>query len=195
MVMEKPNREEKLPAVKLTVVQYVIVGILLILVFGLWRLQIVGAENYHALAEANRIRKVPILAPRGKLFDREGRLIVDNYPSVSCFLVREPGRDLRADFPLISRGLHMTTDQLEAVLKHYVLAPKYQPIPLKQDITPDEVEFIESHRDELPELETIDEQRRLYPRNGFAANLIGYVREVSDDMLNDPPFPYYEPGG
>jgi penicillin-binding protein 2 len=188
------TREERLPAIKLTIVQYTIVGILLVLLAGLWRLQVVGAQNYRTLAEQNRIRKVPILAPRGKLLDREGRLIVDNYPSVSCFLVREPGRDLRADFPLIGRGLHMTPEQLQAVLSHYVLAPKYQPIPLKQDITPDELEFIEAHRDELPELETIDEQRRLYPRNGFAANLIGYVGEVSDDMLNDPRYAYYEPG-
>jgi penicillin-binding protein 2 len=188
------NREERLPAFKLTIVQYAIVAILLVLLSGLWRLQVIGAQNYRTLAEQNRIRKVPILAPRGKLFDREGRLLVDNYPSVSCFLIREPGRDLRADFPLISRGLHMTPDQLEGVLKHYALAPKYEPIPLKQDITPDEVEFIEAHRDELPELETIDEQRRLYPRNGFAANLIGYVGEVSDDMLNDPRYAYYEPG-
>jgi penicillin-binding protein 2 len=188
------NREERLPAFKLTIVQYAIVAILLVLLSGLWRLQVIGAQNYRTLAEQNRIRKVPILAPRGKLFDREGRLLVDNYPSVSCFLIREPGRDLRADFPLISRGLHMTPEQLEATLKHYALAPKYEPIPLKQDITPDEVEFIEAHRDELPELETIDEQRRLYPRNGFAANLIGYVGEVSDDMLNDPRYAYYEPG-
>ena len=188
------NKEERLPAFKLTIVQYAIVGILLVLLSGLWRLQVIGAQNYRTLAEQNRIRKVPILAPRGKLFDREGRLLVDNYPSVSCFLIREPGRDLRADFPLISRGLHMSMEQLESTLAHYALAPKYEPIPLKQDITPDEVEFIESHRDELPELETIDEQRRLYPRNGFAANLIGYVGEVSDDMLNDPRFAYYEPG-
>jgi penicillin-binding protein 2 len=188
------NKEERLPAYKLTILQYVIVAVLLVLLSGLWRLQVVGAQNYRILAEQNRIRKVPILAPRGKLFDRESRLLVDNYPSVSCFLVREAGRDLHADFPLISRGLHMTTEQLESTLAHYALAPKYQPIPLKQDITPDEVEFIEAHRDELPELETIDEQRRLYPRNGFAANLIGYVGEVSDDMLNDPRFAYYEPG-
>jgi len=188
------NKEERLPAFKLTIVQYAIVAILLVLLSGLWRLQVVGAQNYRTLAEQNRIRKVPILAPRGKLFDRQGRLVVDNYPSVSCFLIREPGRDVRADFPLISRGLHMTREQLEATLAHYALAPKYQPIPLKQDITPDEVEFIEAHRDELPELETIDEQRRLYPRNGFAANLIGYVGEVSDDMLNDPRYAYYEPG-
>ncbi len=188
------NREEKLPGIKLTVVQYVIVGILLILVFGLWRLQVVGAENYHALAEANRIRKVPILAPRGKLFDREGRLLVDNYPSVSCFLVREQGHDYMADLPKIANGLNMTVEQIEAILKKYRTAPKYQPLPLKQDITPDEQEFIEAHRDEFPELETVEEQRRLYPRDGFAAHLIGYVGEVSEDMLNNPQYAYYEPG-
>ena len=188
------NREEKLPGFKLTVIQYVIVGILLILVFGLWRLQVVGAENYHALAEANRIRKVPILAPRGKLFDRDGRLLVDNYPSVSCYLVREQGHDYMADLPLIARGLNMTVDQIDAILKKYQTAPKYQPLPLKQDITPDENEFIAAHRDELPELETVEEQRRLYPRDGFAAHLIGYVGEVSEDMLNDPKYAYYEPG-
>jgi hypothetical protein len=47
---------------------------------------------------------------------------------------------------------------------------------------------------ELPELETIDEERRLYPRDGFAAHLIGYVGEVSEEDLNNPRFAYYEPG-
>ncbi len=186
-------KDEK-PAIKLTVVQYVIVGVMVVLLSGLWRLQILGAKDYRALAEQNRIRKVPILAPRGKLFDREGRLIVDNYPSVSCFLVREQGHDYIQDLPLIARGLHMTEEQLNSILYHYRLAPKYQPLPLKQDITPDEVEFLEAHRDEFPELETVDEQRRLYPRDGFAAHLIGYVGEVSEEMLNDPKYAYYEPG-
>src|ERR1700742_1978682 len=187
------KREEKLPSVKLAIFQYAIVGVLLILLFGCWRLQILGAQNYRMLAEQNRIRKVPILAPRGKILDRDGRLIVDNYPSVSCFLVREQGRDITADFPLIARGLPMTVDGLDAILKKYRTAPKYQPLPLKEDITPDEVEFIESHRDELPELETIDEERRLYPRDGFAAHVIGYVGEVSEQMLNDSRYEYYEP--
>src|SRR6202034_258098 len=169
-------------------------AVMAILVFGLWRLQVVGGQNYHALAEANRIRKVPILAPRGKIFDRENRLIVDNYPSVSCFLVREQGHDITPDLLLIARGLHMTTDQIDAILKRYKLAPKYQPLPLRQDITPDEEEFIEAHKDELPELDTIQEQRRLYPKDGFAAHLIGYVGEVSEEMLNDPRYAMYEPG-
>ncbi len=187
-------REEKIPALKLAVVQYVIVAVLAVLVTGLWRLQILGATNYRELAEANRIRKVPLLAPRGRLFDREGRLLVDNYPSVSCFLVPDQSQSIETDLPKIARGLNMTVDQIQAVLNKYRGGPKYQPVPLKSDITPDEKEFIEAHRDELPELETIDEQRRLYPRDGFAASLIGYTGEVSEDMLNQSRYAYYEPG-
>jgi penicillin-binding protein 2 len=192
--MEVIQKEEKLPAIKLTIFQYGIVAVMVVLIFGLWRLQVVGAQNYRALAEANRIRKVPILAPRGQLFDRDGRLIVDNYPSVSCFLVREQGHDYEADLPLIARGLHLTVEQIQGILKKYRADPKYEPLPLKKDITPDEQEFIEAHRDEMPELETVDEQRRLYPKDGFAAHLIGYVGEVSEDMLNDPRYDMYEPG-
>src|SRR6201995_3918115 len=129
------NKEERLPAYKLTIVQYVIVAVLLVLLSGLWRLQVVGAQNYRTLAEQNRIRKVPILAPRGKIFDREGRLLVDNYPSVSCYLLREQVKDLDADLPLISKGLHIPVEQIQATIRHYQAAPKYQPIPLKQDIT------------------------------------------------------------
>ena len=71
---------------------------------------------------------------------------------------------------------------------------QYQPIFLKEDITPDELSLTESHRNELPELDTIMAHRRLYPRNGFMAHLIGYVGEVTDDMLNQPQFELYNPG-
>ena len=110
------SRGEKVPTAKLTAVQYGIVLMMLALIAGLWRLQVLGAENYRSLAEQNRIRKVPIMAGRGKLFDREKRLIVDNYPSVSCFLVREQNRNVEADLPLIARGLNVDLDQLRAGL-------------------------------------------------------------------------------
>ena len=85
-------------------------------------------------------------------------------------------------------------DQVQATIRRYAASPKYESIPLKQDITPDEQAFIEAHRNELPELETLDEQRRLYPRDGFAAHLIGYVGEVSEEDLNSSKFDFYEPG-
>jgi len=194
MAVERVNRDEKLPALKLTAAQYGILLMMLVLVGGLWRLQVLGVDTWRVLAEQNRIRKVPVLAARGKLFDREGRLIVDNYPSVSCFLVREQNRNIDADLPLIAKGLNLDLNQLQATLRHFRAAPGYQPIPIKQDISPDEQAFIEAHRNELPELETIDEERRLYPRDGFASHLIGYVGEVSEEDLNNPRYAYYEPG-
>ncbi len=188
------GRAEKVSAGKLHFTQYIVVLALVALAAGMWRLQVLGVDNYRVLAEANRIRKDPIPAPRGKLFDRENRLLVDNYPSVSCYLLRNQAKDLNADIPLIARGLDLPVDQVETIIHRFAAEPQYEQIPLKQDITPDEQAFIEAHRNELPELETVDEQRRRYPRDGFAAHLIGYVGEVSEADLASGRYDFYEPG-
>jgi penicillin-binding protein 2 len=188
------GREDKVSQIRLTAVQYVLLGVFLILAFGLWRLQVARSEYYSGLAEQNRIKQIPILAPRGKILDREGRIIVDNYPSFSVLLLRDQKRDLMGDADKIASGLHMPPDELRARLKRMAAVPGYQPLFLKDDITPDELAFIESHRAELPELETITVHRRLYPKNGFMAHVIGYVGQVSEDMLNQPQWELYNPG-
>ena len=88
------GRDEKVSGSRLTAVQYIILGVFLILAYGLWRLQVVQSDFYSALAEKNKTREVPILAPRGKILDREGRVIVDNYPSFTALLLRDSTRDL-----------------------------------------------------------------------------------------------------
>ncbi len=188
------GREEKVSALRLTAVQYVVLFIFLLLAYGLWRLQVMHSDEYALLAEKNRVRNVPILAPRGKILDREGRIIVDNYPSFSALLLRDSVRDLNADADAIAKGLHLNPDEVRQRIRHYSSMPQYQPIFLKDDITPDELAFIEAHKNELPELETIMAHRRLYPRNGFMAHMIGYVGEVTEDMLNQPQFELYTPG-
>ena len=188
------TRGEKLSTVKLTAVQYGILFMMLALAAGLWRLQVLRVDDYRLQAEQNRIRKEPVMAGRGKLFDRDNRLIVDNYPSVSCYLVREANRNVDDDLPLIAKGLNLDLEQLRATLRRYRTRPVYEPIPIKQEVSADEQAFIESHRNELPELETVDVERRLYPRDGFAAHLIGYVGEVSEEDLNNPRYAAYEPG-
>src|ERR1017187_10220479 len=187
-------REEKVSPGKLHATQYIVVLVLVVLATGMWRLQVLGADSYRQLAEANRNRKDPVRAPRGKIFDREGRILVDNYPSVSCYLLREQAKDVQADVPMIARGLNLPVEQVETTLRRYQITPKYESILLKQDITQDEQAFIEAHRNELPELETRDDQRRLYPGGGFAAHLIGYVGEVSEEDLNSSKYDFYEPG-
>ncbi len=180
------GRDEKVSGTRLTAVQYIILGVFLILAYGLWRLQVVQSDFYSALAEKNRTREVPILAPRGKILDREGRVIVDNYPSFTALLLRDSTRDLSGDADMIAQGLHLDPKEVRERLHKFAGTPQYQPIYLKEDITPDELAFIESHHNELPELDTIVAHRRLYPRNGFMAHLIGYVGEVSENMLNQP---------
>src|SRR5271155_21517 len=188
------GRDEKVSAIRLTAAQYLILGIFVVLAYGLWRLQVMQTDLYATLAEKNRIRNVPILAPRGKILDREGRIIVDNYPSFSALLLRDSSRDLNGDADLIAQGLHLDPNEVRARIRHFASMPQYQPIFLKEDITPDELAFIDAHRNELPELDTIVAHRRLYPRNGFLAHLVGYVGEVTEDMLNQPQFELYSPG-
>jgi penicillin-binding protein 2 len=188
------GREDKVSPIRLTAVQYIILAIFLVLAYGLWRLQVMQSDKYSLLAEMNRVRTVPILAPRGRILDREGRVIVDNYPSFSALLLRDSTRDLNADADMIAQGLHLNAEEVRQRIRRFASMPHYQPIFLKEDITPDELAFIEAHKNELPELDTIMAHRRLYPRNGFMAHVIGYVGEVSEDMLNQPQFELYNPG-
>src|SRR5580704_5401092 len=126
----RADRDEKVSAGKLHATQYVVVLVLAVLAAGMWRLQVLGVDSYRQLAEANRVRKIPVMAPRGKLFDREGRILVDNYPSVSCYLLREQVKDLQADIPLIARGLDLPVDQVQTTLRRYASSPSYDSIPL-----------------------------------------------------------------
>src|SRR6201985_1136410 len=161
------GRDEKVSGGRLTAAAYIILAIFLILAYGLWRLQVMQSDYYALAAEKNRIRNVPILAPRGKILDREGRIIVDNYPSFSALLLRDSSHDIVGDADLIAQGLHLDPNEVRARIRHFASMPQYQPIFLKEDITPDELAFIAAHRNGLPDLDTIMAHRRLYPRNGF----------------------------
>src|SRR5947207_14807709 len=88
----------------------------------------------------------------------------------------------------------MDAKEVRDRVRRFASTPQFRPIYLKEDITPDELAFVEAHRNELPELDTIMAYRRLYPRKGFMAHLIGYVGEVSEDMLNQPQFELFNPG-
>ena len=83
------GRDEKVSPMRLTAVQYIILAIFLVLDLRPMALAGFAKRSYSTLAEKNRIREVPILAPRGKILDREGRIIVDNYPSFSALLLRD----------------------------------------------------------------------------------------------------------
>ncbi|MCU1339850.1 MAG: Penicillin-binding protein 2 [Bryobacterales bacterium] len=204
--MSDPDRPEKVSSSRLfrddakfalgriAVFQYAAVGVFLFLIAGFWLLQIRDHEANSTLAERNRIKTVPLLAPRGKILDRDGRVIVDNQPA---FVVQLTQENLKLEhLAPIAEGLHLDLDELKATVKRYAAGKRYSPIPIKRDLTPAELTFIDSHRDPgtFPELEVVQQPRRLYPQNGLAAHVIGYVGEVSEPELNTSEFANYSQG-
>lgn len=179
---------------RISLFQYVVFAAFLFLIAGFWQLQIVEADAYAARANDNHIKSLPILAPRGKILDRDRRVIVDNRSSFSVVLSREGVRDgaLRA----IADGLGVDATELQSRLNRFAKRARYEPIIVKDQLSSGDIAFVEAHRrmPNYPDMELIREQRRLYPSTGIAAHLIGYVGEVSERELDTLEFARYSEG-
>ncbi len=151
----KLRDDPKFAATKMAIFQYTAVAIFLFLVTGFWELQIKNPEIYNERAERNRIKSLPIVAPRGKILDRDGRVIVDNHSTWSLILSRE---NLKTEhLHEIADGLHLDYDDLLRKVQRYRKRPKYEPIIIKEELTPADMAFVASHQDPetFPEMETI----------------------------------------
>jgi penicillin-binding protein 2 len=180
--------------VQIAIFQYLSVMVFLWLLAGFWQLQVHSPEIYAEQAARNRIKSLPLPAPRGKILDRDGRILVDNTPSFKLRLSRTELN--REHLPIIAEGLNIPYDKLLERLDRLrnSRAPEYQSISIKEDLSPSEVAFVEAHKAEFPELELIRSQRRLYPQGGLAAHVVGYVGEVSEAELHQADFVMYDPG-
>ncbi len=179
------QNENRLPQMRLTVISYTIVGLMALLVLGFWKLQIVNSDRYTQLAERNRVRSIPIIAPRGSMLDRYGRVIVDNYPSFSVLLLRDDPQQVERLLPQIADGLNLTLEDVQQQLEAATALAHFQPIVIKPEATPGDRDFIESHRADIPVLEMLMVYRRRYPPGGFMAHESGYVGEVSSDQIEE----------
>jgi penicillin-binding protein 2 len=179
---------------KMAAFQYLSVGVFVFLIAGFWQLQVQSPEVYSEQAERNRVKQFPILAPRGKILDRDGRVIVDNHSSWAVMLTRESFKE--EHLPAIANGLHLDLEELQAKVQKYRKRPTYQPIIIKEELTPADLAFVEAHHDPefFPELELFHAQPRLYPQNGMGAHWIGYTGEISEAELDTAEFAKYNPG-
>jgi penicillin-binding protein 2 len=182
-VSDWQGRDSKLPQGRLTFCTYAVVGIVCLLLFGFWKLQVLDVDYYGQLAERNRIRSIPVIAPRGRMLDRDGRVLVDNYPSFSVLLLREDQPLLEQHIIEIADGLEMQPEDLRQQLEASRGLPRFNPIVVKPEATPADIAFIESHRADLPLLELLMVHRRKYPGDGFMAHAIGYVGEVNEKQI------------
>ena len=177
------RNDNRLPQVRLAAASYVIVGIITLLLLGFWKLQVIDSDKYGVMAERNRVRSIPIIAPRGRMLDRDGRVLVDNYPSFSVLLLRDDEAAVSKNLPAIADGLGLSLDDLKEQLVNTEALPRFQPIVIKPEATPADVAFIESHRADIPLLEMLMVHRRRYLPGGFMAHASGYVGEVSEQQI------------
>lgn len=176
---------------KIAIFQYLTVAVFVFLVSGFWKLQVQNPDVYSEAAERNRIKSTPILAPRGKILDRDGRVIVDNKASYSLLLNRD---EIKPEhLPAIAEALQLDYGGLTTKIRRMGSTPQ---IIIKDQLTRDEIAWIESHQDvdTYPEMQLIKSWRRLYPQDGFAAHAVGYVGEISESELDSPQFVDYHQG-
>jgi len=177
------RNDNRLPQGRLAVASYIIVGMIGVLLLGFWKLQVIDADKYSSMAERNRVRYIPVIAPRGRMLDRDGRVLVDNRPAFSVLLLRDEPALVEKYLPGISDGLGIPLDDLRDQLANTKNLPKFQPIIIKPDASRADIDFIESHRSDIPVLEMIPVSRRRYLPGGFLAHAAGYVGEVSEQQI------------
>jgi penicillin-binding protein 2 len=117
------------------------------------------------------------------MLDREGRVLVDNYPSFSVLLLREDQALLEQHLGEIAEGLDVPLEDLKQQVDAARILPRFNPIVVKPEATPADIAFIESHRADLPLMELLMVHRRRYPQGGMLAHTIGYVGEVSERQI------------
>ena len=166
---------------RLTVLQYMITVVFSVLAVSFWVLQVVQNKKFEELAENNHQRTLPLRAPRGIVFDRDGHVLVENRHSYTISIVREHTKDINRTIRLLASVLGIEEARVREVVDRHRREPTYRPVTVVQDATLAQVAAVTARRldFELPDVVVQEVPTRQYPQT-MAAHLFGYVGEVSD---------------
>ena len=154
-----------------------------LLILRLWYLQIARGDYYYEQAESNRIRPVKIRPPRGVIYDRNGRPLVENVLTFDISLVPEDAQDLDDAILRLAPIVKMKPDAIRALLDDAApIRTKYEPVKVVEEAPWDEVAYVEAHQDDLPGIIIEPEHRRHYPYGGLGSHQFGYIGKVSRDQ-------------
>ncbi len=187
--MKLDDLSQNLP-IRLGTIQ-IIAFILLSVVGGrLYYLQITRGEEFVDRAYNQRIRTIPIPAPRGAIFDRNGRLLVDSGSTFNVVLSHEPIKGInpadRLDY--YAEGLGLDRQYLLDRLNFIKKRPEFETLVIKENATQADIVWVESRQLEFPELRVELQPQRNYPLGKTLAHVLGYVGEVSPKQLEKPEF-------
>jgi penicillin-binding protein 2 len=161
----------------------ILVG-LVVLTGGFFRLQVVQYAAHEAQSTSNQVRSIPLAAPRGFMFDRDGEIIAENLPAYSVSLMPSSERDLRADMESLRPILGLDDEDIAELERQYELAPG-QPILLDDALDYRTLSLLEEKRNEVPGILLQPKPRRVYPHGRATAHLTGYVAQISERELGE----------
>ncbi|MCK9559759.1 MAG: penicillin-binding protein 2 [Candidatus Marinimicrobia bacterium] len=165
----------------------------MVLIGRLYFLQIVKGPSYKGIAETNRVRVLPIEAPRGIIYDRKGQIVADNKSQYNVNVIPYELKQAPKADSLLSAILGMTTAQINARIKHNWRG-QFIPIKIAEDVDFKVVTSIEEHRLDLPGVIYSLEPVRSFPTRARLSQSLGYVREVAPTDLTRPEFKEYKQG-
>ena len=167
------------------------------LVTRLWFLQVLAAEQYKDRANSNRVRLVPVAAPRGRILDRTGNPLVTNTQAFVLTVDRSKVEDEAALLADLSDVLHVPAEQLRERLNSPKYLP-YQPVPVYDRTPQTTAVYIETHAEDFPGVAFEVAGLRTYvpydPAGPLAPHLLGTLGEITEDELEDPSFAEHLPG-
>lgn len=172
-------------ALRLTVIQYGVTVVFALLAISFWFFQVIQHAKFEEMAENNHQRTLALRAPRGILFDRDGRVLVENRHSFTISIVREHTKDLDRTIRLLAAVAGVDEKRVREIVDRHRREPSYQPIVIIEDATLAQVAAVTARRldFELPDVVVEEVPTRHYPTEAMAAHLLGYVGEAGDAQV------------
>ena len=173
---------ENASRLRMAVLGVIVLSLFAAMLARLWYLQVLSGPTYRTEAQQNRVRIVVTEAPRGRILDRQGRVLVGNRVVSAVVVSREAVAGRPEVLPRLSQLLAVSEPELARRLADERFSP-FKPVPVAVDVPKEKLIHIREHQSEFPGVEGIQLTQRTYPNGTTAAHVLGYVGEINDEEL------------
>jgi penicillin-binding protein 2 len=189
-----PPDDRRNLSLRLSVLQVVVTVAFAVLAVAFWIFQVAQHQKFDEMADNNHRRRLPLPAPRGVLFDRHGKVLVENKNTFNIALDREQSGDIDQTLRILAAATGADEAKMRETVNRRRREPSYRPIVLVENASIEQVVAVRARRLELPGIIAQEVPARQYPQSEMGAHLFGYVSEASEADLARPEYEGAESG-